>query len=176
MGFAVAVKLLSHFWLFCNPMHCALPGSSAYGISRQEYWSGLPFPSPGDLTDPGLEPESPALPGRLSTTEPGTASPEKPQRNRHSNLNLSNGNSCCSWGSHGKNTGEMCHSFLQSELLCQNSTTTHAPWVALTGMAHSFLVTQVSSPWQGCGPWGALLCLVSNKWLEITNSSHYGVF
>ena len=31
------------------------------GFSRQEYWSGLPFPSPGDLPDPGIEPESPAL-------------------------------------------------------------------------------------------------------------------
>ena len=31
------------------------------GFSRQEYWSGLPFPSPGDLPDPGIEPVSPAL-------------------------------------------------------------------------------------------------------------------
>ena len=31
------------------------------GFSRQEYWSGLPFPSPGDLSDPGIEPRSPAL-------------------------------------------------------------------------------------------------------------------
>jgi len=33
----------------------------AMGFSRQEYWSGLPFPSPGDLPDPGIEPRSPAL-------------------------------------------------------------------------------------------------------------------
>ena len=42
-------------------------------FSRQEYWSGLPFPSPGDLPDSGIEPVSPvsiALAGRLSTTEP----------------------------------------------------------------------------------------------------------
>ena len=32
------------------------------GVSRQEYWSGLPFPPPGDLPDPGIEPASPALP------------------------------------------------------------------------------------------------------------------
>ena len=36
---------------------------------RQEYWSGLPFPSPGDLSDPGIEPMSPALAGRSFTTE-----------------------------------------------------------------------------------------------------------
>ena len=38
--------------------------------SRQEYWSGLPFPSPGDLPDPGIEPVSPALVGGFFTAEP----------------------------------------------------------------------------------------------------------
>ena len=47
-------------------MDCSLPGSSvqaplSIGFSRQEYWSGLPFCSPGDLPDPGIEPRSPAL-------------------------------------------------------------------------------------------------------------------
>ena len=40
------------------------------GFPRQEYWSELPFPSPGDLPDPGMEPASPALAGGYSTTEP----------------------------------------------------------------------------------------------------------
>ena len=40
------------------------------GFSRQEYWSGLPFPPPGGLPDPGIEPMSPALAGRFFTTEP----------------------------------------------------------------------------------------------------------
>ena len=40
------------------------------GFPRQEYWSGLPFPSPGDLPDPGIEPMSPALAGGFFTTEP----------------------------------------------------------------------------------------------------------
>ena len=39
----------------CNPMDCGPPGSSVVGFSRQESWSGLPFPSPGDLPDPGIE-------------------------------------------------------------------------------------------------------------------------
>ena len=40
------------------------------GFPRQEYWSELPFPSLEDLPDPGIEPESPALAGRFSATEP----------------------------------------------------------------------------------------------------------
>ena len=43
-------------------------------FSRQEYWSGLPFPPPGDIPDPGIKPVSPALAGRFFTTEP----PRKP--------------------------------------------------------------------------------------------------
>ena len=42
-------------------MDCSPPGSSGHGLSRQEYWSGLPFHSPGDPPDPGIEPGSPAL-------------------------------------------------------------------------------------------------------------------
>ena len=45
----------------CDPMDCSLRDSSIHGIFRQENWSGLPFPSPGDLLDPGIEPMSPAL-------------------------------------------------------------------------------------------------------------------
>ena len=45
----------------CDPMDCSLPGSSSMGFCRQEYWSGLPFPSPGDLPNPGIEPMSPIL-------------------------------------------------------------------------------------------------------------------
>ena len=46
----------------CDPVDCSLPGSSVHGISRQEYWSGLPFPSPGDFPDPGFESKSPMSP------------------------------------------------------------------------------------------------------------------
>ena len=45
----------------CDPMDCGLPGSSVHGILQQEYWSGLPFPSPGDRPNPGIKPGSPAL-------------------------------------------------------------------------------------------------------------------
>ena len=54
--------------ILCNPMvACQAPLSM--GFSRQEYWSGLPFPSPGDLPYPGIEPAFPTLAGRFSTTE-----------------------------------------------------------------------------------------------------------
>ena len=42
-------------------MDCSPPGTSVHRISRQEYWGGLPFPSPEDLPNPGIEPVSPAL-------------------------------------------------------------------------------------------------------------------
>ena len=47
-------------------MDCSPPGSSDHGILQEEYWSGLPCPSP-DLPDPGIEPESPALAGGFFT-------------------------------------------------------------------------------------------------------------
>ena len=52
------VKPLSCVQL-CDPMHCRLPHCSVHGIFQQEYWSGLPFPSPEDLPDPGIEPGLP---------------------------------------------------------------------------------------------------------------------
>ena len=53
-----------------NPVDCSPPGSFVHGISQQEYWSGLPFPSPGVLPNSGIEPVFPALAGRFFTTEP----------------------------------------------------------------------------------------------------------
>ena len=46
----------------CSPLNCSPPGSSSRGFSKGEYWSGLPFPSPGDLPDSGIEPASLASP------------------------------------------------------------------------------------------------------------------
>ena len=45
----------------CGPIGCSLPAPLSMGFSRQDYWSGLLFPSPGDLPDPETEPGSPAL-------------------------------------------------------------------------------------------------------------------
>ena len=57
----VKVKLLSHVWLFVTLWTVAYQAPPSMGLSRQEYWSGLLFPSPGDLPDPGIKPRSPAL-------------------------------------------------------------------------------------------------------------------
>ena len=57
------VLMLSHFHQvrLCDPMDCS-QAPPFMGFSRQEYWSGLPFPFPGDLPDSGIEPRSPAAP------------------------------------------------------------------------------------------------------------------
>ena len=57
----VCVKLLSHVQLFAIPWIVACQAPLSIKFSRQEYWSGLLFPSPGDLQHPGIEPGSPAL-------------------------------------------------------------------------------------------------------------------
>ena len=68
----VCAQSLSHVWL-CTPGTVACQASLSMEFSRQEYWSGLPFPPAGDLPYPGIKPaslEAPALAGRFFTTEP----------------------------------------------------------------------------------------------------------
>ena len=66
------VSSLSRVWLFATPWTVAHQALPSMGFSRQEYWSGLPFPSPGELLDPGIEPGSPALQaGALPSEPPG---------------------------------------------------------------------------------------------------------
>ena len=55
------VMLLSHVWLFVIPWTVAYQAPPSMEFSRQEYWNGFPFPSPGDLPNPGIEPRSPTL-------------------------------------------------------------------------------------------------------------------
>ena len=64
---------LSHVQLFMTPRTIAHQAPLSMGFSRQEYWSGLPFPSPGDLLNPEIEPGSPALQAYSLPSEP----PEK---------------------------------------------------------------------------------------------------
>ena len=54
----------------CDPVDCSLPAPPSMEFSRPEYWSGLPFPSPGDPPDPGIEPGSPALQADSLLSEP----------------------------------------------------------------------------------------------------------
>ena len=63
--------MLSHVQLFMTPGTIACQAFLSMGFSRQEYWSGLPFPTPGDLPNPEIKPTSPvslALAGRFFTT------------------------------------------------------------------------------------------------------------
>ena len=64
------VKPLSRIRLFATPWTVTYQAPPSMGFSRQEYWSGVPFPSPGDLPDPGIEPGSPALQANALTSEP----------------------------------------------------------------------------------------------------------
>ena len=69
-GMEVKVKSFSCVRLFATPWTVAHQAPPSMGFSRQEYWSGLPFPSPEDLPDPGIEPRSPALQADTLTSEP----------------------------------------------------------------------------------------------------------
>ena len=75
IGHYMCVYMLSRFQLFVTPWTVAYRTPLSMEFSRQEYRSGLPFPTPGNLPDPGTEPASPALAGKFFTTEP----PGKPQ-------------------------------------------------------------------------------------------------
>ncbi len=65
----VGALSLSRVQLFVTPWAVALQAPPSMEFSRQEYWSGLPFPSPGDLPDPGIKPVSSCIAGRFFTTE-----------------------------------------------------------------------------------------------------------
>ena len=73
------MKSLSHVQLFATPWTAAHQAPLSLEFSRQEYWSGLPFPSPGDLPDPGIEPGSPAPQADSLPSEP-PGEPHYPSR------------------------------------------------------------------------------------------------
>ena len=77
---AVCCLVAKSYPALCNPMGCSPPGSSVQEFSRQEHWSGLPFPTPGNLPDPGIKLVSPALAGEFFTTKP----PGKPLKQHNS--------------------------------------------------------------------------------------------
>ena len=66
----VKVKSLSHVRLFTTPWTVAYQVPLSMGFSRQYYWSGLPFPSPGDLPNTGIEPRSPTVQANSLPSEP----------------------------------------------------------------------------------------------------------
>ena len=70
------VKSLSRVRLLATPWTAAYQAPPPMGFPRKEYWSGLPFPSPGDLPDSGIEPRSPTLQADALTSEPPGMSEE----------------------------------------------------------------------------------------------------
>ena len=77
------MKSLSRVQLFATPWTIAYQAPPSMGFSRQECWSGLPFPSPGDLPNPGIEPGSPALQADAFRLSHQIISPEVPQLERN---------------------------------------------------------------------------------------------
>ena len=69
-NYVLKVKSLSCVQLFVIPWTVAYQAPLSMGFSRQEYWSGLLFPFPGDLPDPGIEPRSPTLQADALPSEP----------------------------------------------------------------------------------------------------------
>ena len=84
------MKSLSHVRLFATPWTVAYWAPPSMGFSRQEYWSGMPFPSPEDLSDSGIEPGSPTLQADTLSSEP----PGKLTKERDNQLLESNIESC----------------------------------------------------------------------------------
>ena len=71
LSVCVHAKLLQSCLTICDFTDCSLPGSSVHELSRQEYWSGFPCHSPGDLPNPGIKPRSfmsPAFASEFLTT------------------------------------------------------------------------------------------------------------
>ena len=109
----VGVQLLSRVWLFATPWTAACQAPLSMKFPRQEYWSGLLFPSPGDLPNPGMKLVSTALAGGFFTTEP----PGKQRRQWHPTPVLLTGKShgrrspvgCSSWGRKESDMTEQLH-------------------------------------------------------------------
>ena len=100
-------------WLFATPWTAARQAPLSMEFSRQEHWGGLPFPTPGDLPGPGIEPTTPALAGGFFTTVPPGRPQENPWRalkGHRASLLFSNqlftSLLCSSWVCHLEEAGE----------------------------------------------------------------------
>ena len=149
--------LLSHFShvrFFPTPWTVACYTPLSMGFSRQRYWSGLPFPPPGDFSDPGTEPTSlmsPALAGRFFTTSATwdsacccrckvtsvVSNSVQPQRRQPIRLPRP-------WDSPGKNTGVGCHFLLQCMKVKSQSEVTV---VSDPQRPHGLQPTRLLRPW-----------------------------
>ena len=125
------VKSLSLVWLFATPWTVAYKAPLSMEFSRQEYWSGLPFPSPGDHPDPGIEPGFPTLQADTLPSEP----PGQPQGKVCHTWRKERG---CRWGYVAPSSGWAGRPIFQ--LLCQHT----RPFQCLLFFALSFSCSVVS--------------------------------
>ena len=117
----------------CDPMDCSLP---SMGFSRQEYWSGLPFPSPGDLPNPGIEPRSPVLQADSLPAEP-PATPEGLPCSSNSKESACNTGVPGSISGSGRSYGEENGNPLQYSCL-ENPMDRGAWWATVYGIPNSW--------------------------------------
>ena len=122
--------MLSRFscvWIYATLWTVACQALLSMGFSRQEYWSGLPWPPPGDLPDPQIELASPALAGRFLTISTIWEVPQMrkdcplmgrtpPPMGSESLRPHGPARLLSPWNSPGKNTGVGCHSFTPGDL------------------------------------------------------------
>ena len=144
--------------LSCSVISNSLPPWTAahqaplsIGLSRQEHWSGMPFPPPGDLPDPGIEPAShvaPALAGRIFTADPSGKHPKEDM-----------------WIQMANKYMKRCSSLIIREMQIQ---TTMRYCLTLVRIAIIKMITDEC--WQGCEEKGTLV----HSWWECILVQHYG--
>ena len=124
---------------FVTPRSVAHQASLSMGLPRQEYWSRLPFPSPRELPDPQIRPESPPLAYKFFTTEPQGSlkvclhmcSQSLQSCQTPSAYTLEPASLLSLWHSPGRNNGVDCHALLQGIFPTQvsNLYLTHCRWI-----------------------------------------------
>ena len=126
----VKVKSLSHVWLFATPWYVVCQAPPSMGFSRQRYWSRLPFPSPGELPDPGIEPWSPILQADSTILATRMNQSESESRSVMSD-SLWHRGLYSPWNSPGQSTGIGSLSFLQGIFPIQGSNPDlpHCRWI-----------------------------------------------
>ena len=143
---ATSSCVFSHVWLFVTPWTVACRTPLSMGFSRQEYWSGLPFPPLGDLPGPGIKPASSVPPASISwffTTEPSgkpkilhSRSPITPNLE---SCQKSKDNVCLSWG-----WGRGEHPFLNNLIQSQISKFFPFPWRRPGSFTRSLIIKRKS--------------------------------
>ena len=156
------VKSLSRVWLFATPWTIAYQSPLSMGFSRQGYWSGLPFPSPEDLPDPGIKPGSPKLQADALPSEPaGKPGPRTERRNQCEKYRGSRISRGFPGGTGGK--GPICQCRRHKKFgFC--------PWVRKIPWRKEWQPTPVFLPGESMNrAWGATVHGVAKSWTWLSS-------